>query len=293
MSGVGFSRGQLVLDMSTFDIIRTTTAGSCFFDCLAYHLGTGYFVNRPTESWRFRQEVVQYVADNWQRFAYATYNSEGNCFASAEEYERYMSRPTSYACHGEIFAASQLFNVTIVIIDHLGRRTVLNRGCGNEMSLLYSGEGGHYEYLRLVAPSHAAGVRGSALYEEREVETGFWSAPETKKKVRTDNVEEVPQPAKTTIISSPSSAPRQEVAGDGWTVVKRKRSFASPPTKTSPPAHHTFYKRIRRPAGQQTTRPCAANVHIPVSPKDPPLPSSSKAPRLRCPVKKSKESMKR
>jgi len=275
--------------MSTFDIIRTTTAGSCFFDCLAYHLGTGYFVNRPSESWRIRQEVVNYVAENWERFAYATYDGEGKCFPSAEAYERYMSRPTSYACHGEIFAASQLFNITIVIIDHLGRRTVLNRGCRNEMSLLYSGEGGHYEYLRLVAPSHAAVVRGSTLYEERQVETGFWAAPATKDNVQADNVAEVPQPPKTKTLTSPSSAPPKEASDDGWTVVKRKRSFPLPQTKTSPPAYLTSYKRIRRPAGQQTERPFAANVNVPVSQKDDPLPSRSKAPRPRCPAPASEK----
>ena len=158
----GFTRDIVTIALSEYDVVATTTTGSCFYDCVALHTGSGQLFTRLERSWEVRQRMTDYVLDHWARLGSCSYDSEGNVFVTPSEYECAMRRPTTFACHAEVQAAAELYDLTIIVFSPSGVRiSTVNDGRENVMRVVFTGEHGHYEYLLLSRPSAAAVVRGS------------------------------------------------------------------------------------------------------------------------------------
>ena len=84
------------------------------------------------------------MLDRWDRLGSCSYDSEGNVYLTPSECECAMRRPTTFACHAEVQAAAELYDLTIILFNPLGVRIrTVNDGRPNVMRVVFTGEYGH------------------------------------------------------------------------------------------------------------------------------------------------------
>lgn len=119
--------------------------GACMFRAISHHVhGTQ---DRHGE---VRSELVNYVVANWDMMHLATNNVNGEPYDTVEEYQGDMLRSSTYGSACEVYAASQVYNITfevydnVKLLDRYGTSDIVRR-------LRYSRHGGgHYDVYQTV-----------------------------------------------------------------------------------------------------------------------------------------------
>lgn len=135
-----------------YNVIPIIGDGSCLFSSLSVLLfGTTVI------SLEIRQQIVEYVVSNWERFRhYVVRNEQGDIFQSADEYCNEMNKRTTYGTFCEIQAAADLYMSKFTVFSQvMGEWIATNFVPHRELAstpwhfLLLSGDSsnGHFDVL--------------------------------------------------------------------------------------------------------------------------------------------------
>ncbi|GIX74863.1 OTU domain-containing protein [Caerostris extrusa] len=123
-----------------FKIHSITGDGNCLFRAMAY-----FVLGKQIKHAFIRDQVVNYVCENWDRFKNFTSEEE------MEAYEKRMSSASTYGGEAEIVAFSEVFGckVNVFFKDSPGREPLVFGDSSTNCFVLYSGlnDYGHYDVL--------------------------------------------------------------------------------------------------------------------------------------------------
>lgn len=91
-------------DMISHTVVPIIGDGACLFRCLSYLLyGTQVMAKE------IREEIVDYVIQNWNEISIMTHDPNGDNYVTAESYNMDMSRENTYGGLSELYAAAHIF----------------------------------------------------------------------------------------------------------------------------------------------------------------------------------------
>ncbi|ACF05369.1 hypothetical protein [Adoxophyes orana nucleopolyhedrovirus] len=129
---------------SNFIVYNIEGNGACLFGAIAHLRYSDQLLHR-----RVRQELVNYIIQNWDRFKNFTCNKELNAYITAEEYQADMLKPETFGSMTELHAAGELYSFQFVVFKDDRVYTKVGKQSDPVKHLLFSGDvsSGHFDVL--------------------------------------------------------------------------------------------------------------------------------------------------
>ncbi|BAC67331.1 capsid protein P80 [Adoxophyes honmai nucleopolyhedrovirus] len=141
ISVAGGNEGETPSNLIVYNIEGN---GACLFGAIAHLRYSDQLLHR-----RVRQEIVNYITQNWERFRNYTCNKELNAYRTMEEYQADMLKPETFGSMTELHAASELYSFRFVVFKDTRVYTTVGKQCYPVKHLLFSGDisSGHFDVL--------------------------------------------------------------------------------------------------------------------------------------------------